>query len=329
MNMVIGIVVLIILCIACVVANSNDKTAKKIAENRKCYEHQKEVAHMSPKDKRETCVKDFYHSQMEYLEHVSNVYRKNAYAFEEKEHDWAVLGGIANGIAGPAAGVITAMDAISDNERIRESNAAVRSNIDNLVTQAEIAKATLRPDYSSIQGLGELYFMSPVDLFNKYFEVMSVKTKYLEGLYLNVELQIKLSAGISLKDPLYIDGALRAKVYTTNKGGDRLCIGCAYLILSVDGGLSLSHDYQYTLSGIASIKSHVALENIKIEVEPVDLYITTTYRKYLEDEKYVAKILGINEKAKILTYEQHMSVVHELEEKFDEEVRSATRQLKK
>ncbi len=45
-------------------------------------------------------------------------------ASQQKEHDWAVLGGIANGIAGPAAGVATAMDIQAKNAQIRAQNQA-------------------------------------------------------------------------------------------------------------------------------------------------------------------------------------------------------------
>ena len=41
-----------------------------------------------------------------------------------KENDWAVQGGIANGIAGPAAGIAVAMDAQLRNQQIREQNYA-------------------------------------------------------------------------------------------------------------------------------------------------------------------------------------------------------------
>ena len=41
----------------------------------------------------------------------------------QKEHDWATHGGIASGIAGPAAGIATALDIQAKNAVIREQNA--------------------------------------------------------------------------------------------------------------------------------------------------------------------------------------------------------------
>lgn len=45
---------------------------------------------------------------------------------QKKESDWAVIGGIANGIAGPAAGIMAASEAMANNIQIRENNAAMR-----------------------------------------------------------------------------------------------------------------------------------------------------------------------------------------------------------
>ncbi len=45
----------------------------------------------------------------------------------EREKDWAIHGGIANGIAGPAAGVATALNTMNENEAIRARNASTTS----------------------------------------------------------------------------------------------------------------------------------------------------------------------------------------------------------
>ncbi len=42
----------------------------------------------------------------------------------QKESDWAIMGGIANGIAGPAAGIATALDTQARNAQIRSQNQA-------------------------------------------------------------------------------------------------------------------------------------------------------------------------------------------------------------
>lgn len=45
---------------------------------------------------------------------------------QQKEGDWAIVGGIASGIAGPAAGIMAATETIANNNKIRKHNAAMR-----------------------------------------------------------------------------------------------------------------------------------------------------------------------------------------------------------
>ncbi len=51
---------------------------------------------------------------------------KGTYALQQKEKDWAVHGGIASGIAGPIAGIATAMNVQNENAQIRAYNEQVR-----------------------------------------------------------------------------------------------------------------------------------------------------------------------------------------------------------
>lgn len=52
-----------------------------------------------------------------------NLYSRQ-YLTGEMERDWATLAGVANGIAGPAAGLATALEVQRENEAIRARNAA-------------------------------------------------------------------------------------------------------------------------------------------------------------------------------------------------------------
>lgn len=45
---------------------------------------------------------------------------------QKKESSWAVMGGIAEGIAGPAAGIMAASNTMENNRKIREYNASMR-----------------------------------------------------------------------------------------------------------------------------------------------------------------------------------------------------------
>ena len=66
----------------------------------------------------------------------------------QKGADWAVLGGIANGIAGPAAGVAVALDVQRENAKIEERNKTIRDNSlpAYMVFREQQGKAQLRAD---------------------------------------------------------------------------------------------------------------------------------------------------------------------------------------
>jgi|GEM_PF-2793300 len=55
-------------------------------------------------------------------------------AHEKKESSWGTLGGIAAGIAGPAAGAAVAMDTMAKNREVRAHNAQVRSAVSSILS---------------------------------------------------------------------------------------------------------------------------------------------------------------------------------------------------
>ena len=63
--------------------------------------------------------------RLQELENAYNSVISGASAFMQKKGDWAIAGGIANGLAGPAAGVATAIDVMQKNAEIDKNNQAV------------------------------------------------------------------------------------------------------------------------------------------------------------------------------------------------------------
>lgn len=59
-------------------------------------------------------------------------------AAQQKKSDWAILGGIAEGIAGPAAGVAVAMDAIQKNAEIEKWNQQNRAAVNRVAIRSNI-----------------------------------------------------------------------------------------------------------------------------------------------------------------------------------------------
>lgn len=86
--------------------------------------------------------------------------QESAIRGQKAEKDWAVLGGIANGIAGPIAGVATAVDTMQENAKIRAGNAdllqeGLRANI-QYQQMARSAEANL-PSLSSMAELNSRF----------------------------------------------------------------------------------------------------------------------------------------------------------------------------
>ena len=74
-----------------------------------------------------------------------------SYSNPYKEKDWATWGGIANGIAGPAAGLMTAMQVQQDNQRAREANAAYNQMVTMLNTMKEENRKRLYQECQELQ----------------------------------------------------------------------------------------------------------------------------------------------------------------------------------
>lgn len=184
--------------------------------------------------------------------------------YQEKEKDWAVLGGLAEGIAGPAAGIMTAANAISENERIKTENAARRkagAEQSAYFTAQAIKAAMDRPVVLSEAQLKKKHNVilawAPLTLFS-YINITNIKTDIDEQTG-----AVLVSASWQQYDSsICVDGALRAKLYTDS--GE--CAGCAYLVLPKKGTSSRKGE----LSGICA--SPKKSDTYTVCVEPLDLW---------------------------------------------------------
>lgn len=75
------------------------------------------------REKRIAMLKDMYADAKEKMKDAKFMQEYSQRTMLKKEHDWAVHGGIASGIAGPAAGIVTAMQIEAKNAAIRQYNA--------------------------------------------------------------------------------------------------------------------------------------------------------------------------------------------------------------
>lgn len=75
------------------------------------------------REKRVAMLRDMYEDAKKKMKDAKFMQEYAQRNMLQKEHDWAIHGGIANGIAGPAAGIVTAMRVEAKNAAIREYNA--------------------------------------------------------------------------------------------------------------------------------------------------------------------------------------------------------------
>lgn len=160
----------------------------------------------------------------------------------EQEHDWATMGGLANGLAGPGAGIATAVNAQMENAQIRARNearrkAAAERGVDIMIAAAKPMNA-LRDRQAELEQkikgaemklVGENTTQQALDLL-QFTQIMLSVSK--TGTCI-------VSAKIALKQPEYyifgnvratVDGTIHGDIYDGNEK-----IGTANLVLPLDG----------------------------------------------------------------------------------------------
>ncbi len=189
----------------------------------------------------------------------------------QKETDWATHGGIASGIAGPAAGLAVAMDIQRKNAGIREQNAQLSqlaaqaayhatSGTDSLAIEAshkaeEWEKRAQEAANKLVQNL-------PQDQLLERLSPSGSATNSETGAVL-VKVSIRRTENLNIYEsvPAVVDGVLAAAVMA-----DDQLIGTAYLPLPWDGAA-----YNATLSGICPDPVRQA-KNYKVVVSPYRLW---------------------------------------------------------
>lgn len=190
----------------------------------------------------------------------------NESVYQEKPKNWAVLGGIADGIAGPGAGVATAMQAQRDNvgiearnaarrEQMAASTAAMYSNSFNADRQAAAVQESLsRP-------IGLQY--SPTGAEAGIFRKLSVSAEfdYTEAGSLIISAKAKCGEKLTLGGkPAQIEGSLYARVYL-----DDTLVGDAYFPLKPLA------DKEQTFKGICPFVNKK--DNYRVEILPYKLWL--------------------------------------------------------
>lgn len=242
--------------------------------------------------------------------------QKNSSMLYEKKGDWAVAGGLAQGIAGPAAGYLAAQDVIRENQAIDQRNKnismglayhqmfylpKIRDRVEKLEhsipTEVTIEELQTKHDV--------ILSWSPRTLFSKlhFYNKQCIRDEETNSIVVSTKCCIEKYLDF------IIDGSLRAKLYTS----DKKYVGCAYLNLPY---YFCSDD---TLSGIitsSNIYDMSFLRDVK------DYEIVIDYVDLWEQAPKKHRFLAQNRGDK-LTAEEHRQIVAEHEAKFKKEENKA------
>ena len=154
-----------------------------------------------------------------------------------KEQDWALRGGLASGIAGPAAGLATALDSQSKNSQIRAHNESVAKNAVDMQMKVlkEASKYKIQADrYDKMIEESKLKLVSndsaQVCFSKLVFEEPTVNVSETGTCRVGVSIRAKENLLIFDDVDAVIDGTIIASIYD----GQRK-IGTAKLVLPTFG----------------------------------------------------------------------------------------------
>lgn len=160
-------------------------------------------------------------------------------AFMQKEQSWATHAGIANGIAGPAAGIATAMDIQAKNAQIREENntrtqllAGSLVGIDGRIRSCQKELEAIEKELTEAKL--KMVADTPGEELIKALSIKETSTTISETGAFKVKASIKQTKAVKAFDDLtsetVIDGTISADMY---QGGEK--VGRALLVLPLYG----------------------------------------------------------------------------------------------
>lgn len=297
----------------------NKEKEREISEKELAYtEGLEKIAKMRPCDIEEY-MKEIVRAKEELASTESLL--KNRKMLYERKGDWAIAGGLAQGIAGPAAGVVAAQNVIRENQAIDLRNDNITSGLAQIQLYGlpklkervqELEKHI--PEKVTIEELQKQYKVvlawSPKTLFNKLNlrKKKCMRDKETNSIIVSTECTISKNFNFN------IGGSLRAKLYTP----DRKYVGCAYLNLPSTLCSNNSFYSNNVLTGIITepnLHDTIFLRDVKeyeVRIEYVDLWV------WVKKHNSSAKNRSDN-----LTDEEHRQIVAEHEAEFLKEQNKA------
>lgn len=145
---------------------------------------------------------------------------------QQKESDWAIIGGIASGIAGPAAGLAAASSVMANNQKIQQHNAAMRQTSMNIMSGIPSLagdRYQLEEELSKVSNLlheakNKVVLSKPdSDEIWKNLSIGTPKVSKNESGVLAVTLPVSIKTPFVLDVPkevsMVVDGVIRADVF--------------------------------------------------------------------------------------------------------------------
>lgn len=188
---------------------------------------------------------------------------------QEKTKDWALLGGIVDGIAGPGAGMAAAVSAIIDNVEIERRNAQARQAANQTIHSiyADSSKMTTSIiDLENQRKLMQHYLLdaeikvvmeqySTDEIFKKLKVSSTVnKTKNGEGLQIAVTIKNNFQADVPENVQVVVDGTLSAKVFFEDTLLDTICVPLPLFGVSKQESVTVYTDYYVEAEGNYSVQ---------------------------------------------------------------------------
>ena len=194
----------------------------------------------------------------------------------QKEHSWAILGGIANGIAGGAAGLAVAIDVEQQNQAKRQHNAQLTSDV---LTLVELQTKDFRARKASAQKSIEWWWKelesarlllvddsNSADLLSKLqLNVLKVENSQTGAAKIQIEVNATPDLHIYDNVPAVVDGSITVLL----KVGEKV-VGTTVASLGYEGAYK-----RHTIDCICTNISEQA-ENYKIVFEPHHLWLVET-----------------------------------------------------
>lgn len=166
-------------------------------------------------------------------------------AVQQKKSDWAILGGIAEGIAGPAAGIAVAVSTMQKNAEIDKWNQQNRAAVNRValdiansandlnapISEMETAKLLLSREISALEQKVVLTDCETVALWKELkIQTDSVVKTETNVLEITTTIENSYKPDVPAHVRITVDGILSAKIYFKD-----ICVGTAIIPLPLYG----------------------------------------------------------------------------------------------